>query len=208
MTTYLVPAAFGEAEYIEKKSRFLSRVWPIASEQEAIAHIEEMRKKHYDATHNVYAYILRENGIMRYSDDGEPGGTAGAPTLNALQRAELYNVCCVVTRYFGGILLGSGGLVRAYSKAAALAVSAAGKAQMRQWTCLDLLCPYNLFDRVKQEVEKFGGLVEDTQYGAEVTLSVCLPQEQAEAFALRLQELSGGKLTPVVTGQVCKAFAV
>ena len=207
MTPWLMPAAFGEAEFYEKRSRFIGRVWPVETEEEALAHIADMRRQHYDATHNVYAYILRD-GPTRYSDDGEPGGTAGAPTLNALQRAELFNVCCVVTRYFGGILLGSGGLVRAYSKAAAQAVTAAGKARMDQWTCLDLLCPYNLFDRVKLEVSGFGGLVEDAQYGAEVRLSLCLPQEQGEAFALRLRELSGGRLTPEVTGQVFKAVAV
>ena len=207
MTPWLMPADFGEAEFTEKRSRFIGRVWPVETEEEALGHIADMRRQHYDATHNVYAYILHD-GPVRYSDDGEPGGTAGAPTLNALQRAELYNVCCVVTRYFGGILLGSGGLVRAYSKAAVMAIAAAGKAQMRQWSCLDLLCPYNLFDRVKLEAASFGGLVEDTQYGAEVTLALCLPQEQAEAFALRLKELSGGKLTPVVTGQVFRAFRV
>ena len=207
MTPWLMPADFGEAEFYEKRSRFIGRVWPVETEAEALGHIADMRRAHYDATHNVYAYILRD-GPTRYSDDGEPGGTAGAPTLNALQRAELFNVCCVVTRYFGGILLGSGGLVRAYSKAAALAVTAAGKAQMRQWTCLDLPCPYNLFDRVKQEVSGFGGLVEDAQYGAEVRLSLCLPQEQGEAFALRLRELSGGRLMPTVTGQMFKAVAV
>lgn len=111
MEEYLVPTAFGQAEFIEKKSRFIGHIWPTESEAEALAHIEEMRKLHYDATHNVWAYIIKD-GPVRFSDDGEPGGTAGMPTLQVLQRENLFHVTCVVTRYFGGVLLGAGGLVR------------------------------------------------------------------------------------------------
>ena len=126
MTTYLVPAGFGEAEYIEKRSRFIGRVWPVADEAQALEHLREIREQHWDAKHNVYAYIIREGGIMRYSDDGEPGGTSGMPTLNVFRSEEIQNVCCVITRYFGGVLLGSGGLVRAYSNTAKMALDAAG----------------------------------------------------------------------------------
>ena len=111
MKSYLIPGGYGEVEFIEKRSRFIGRVWPVDSETEAIAHIKETREKHWDATHNVYAYIMLEGGIMRYSDDGEPGGTSGMPTLNVFRSNDIKNVCCVVTRYFGGILLGAGGLV-------------------------------------------------------------------------------------------------
>ena len=110
---YLTPAAYGEAELIEKRSRFIGRVWPVESEAEALEHLKEIRARHWDATHNVYAYILREGGTMRYSDDGEPQGTSGMPTLTVFRAKEIQNVLCVVTRYFGGILLGTGGLVRA-----------------------------------------------------------------------------------------------
>ena len=126
MDEYLIPTQFGEAEFVEKKSRFIGRVWPVDTEEEALARIQEMKKKHYDATHNCWAYIIRD-GAVRFSDDGEPGGTAGMPMLQVLQREGLFNVVCVVTRYFGGILLGAGGLVRAYTKGAKIAVDAAGK---------------------------------------------------------------------------------
>ena len=112
MEEYLVPTGFGEDEFIEKKSRFIGRLWPAETEEEALAKIQEMKKQHYDATHNCWAYIIRD-GAVRFSDDGEPGGTAGMPMLQVLQREGLFNVVCVVTRYFGGILLGAGGLVRA-----------------------------------------------------------------------------------------------
>ena len=108
MDEYLVPTQFGEAEFIEKKSRFIGRIWPVEKEEEALARIQEMKKQHYDATHNCWAYIIRD-GAVRFSDDGEPGGTAVMPMLQVLQREGLYNVVCVVTRYFGGILLGAGG---------------------------------------------------------------------------------------------------
>ncbi len=116
MDEYLVPTGYGEDEFIEKKSRFIGRVWLVESEEEALARIQEMKKQHYDATHNCWAYIIRD-GAVRFSDDGEPGGTAGMPILQTLQREELNNIVCVVTRYFGGILLGAGGLVRRTPKA-------------------------------------------------------------------------------------------
>lgn len=122
MSDYIIPAGYGEAEHIDKKSRFIGQVQHAETEAEAMAFVEEIRKKHADATHNVWAYVL-QSGAMRWSDDGEPGGTSGQPTLNVFRSSGVSDVCCVVTRYFGGILLGSGGLVRAYSKAAALALS-------------------------------------------------------------------------------------
>lgn len=110
MDEYLIPTGGGEAELIEKKSRFLGHIFRIASEAEALSHIKEMRDRYWDASHNVYAYRLK-SGPARYSDDGEPGGTAGMPVLDTLQKGVVYDVCCVVTRYFGGTLLGTGGLV-------------------------------------------------------------------------------------------------
>ena len=112
MEEYLVPTGFGQDEFTEKKSRFIGRVWLVETEDEALAKIQDMKKQHYDATHNCWAYIIKD-GAVRFSDDGEPGGTAGMPMLQVLQREGLYNIVCVVTRYFGGILLGAGGLVRA-----------------------------------------------------------------------------------------------
>ena len=118
MTEYFIPTGASETELVEKRSRFLGHVWPVESEGEARARIEEIRKKHYDARHHCWCYRIREGGVERYSDDGEPQGTAGQPMLNVFQREGVTNVCCVVTRYFGGILLGAGGLVRAYTQSA------------------------------------------------------------------------------------------
>ena len=132
MEEYLVPSGEGIDEHTEKRSRFIGHIWRTDTEEEALAAIKATRESMWDARHHGYAYIIR-GGAMRYSDDGEPQGTGGMPVLDVLRRQELQNVCCVVTRYFGGILLGTGGLVRAYSKAAAMAVDAAGVSIMRLW---------------------------------------------------------------------------
>ena len=158
MDEYLVPTDFGEDEFIEKKSRFIGRLWPVETEEAALEKIQEMKKKHYDATHNCWAYIIRD-GAVRFSDDGEPGGTAGMPMLQVLQREGLFNCVCVVTRYFGGILLGAGGLVRAYTKGAKIAVDAAGKSMKRVWTVLYLPIPYTYYERVKLLVADFEGIM-------------------------------------------------
>ncbi len=207
MEEYLVPTDFGEAEFVEKKSRFIGRIWHTESEEEALARIEEMRKQHYDATHNVWAYIIKD-GPVRFSDDGEPGGTAGMPTLQVLQRENLFNVTCVVTRYFGGILLGAGGLVRAYAKGAKIAVDAAGKSMKRVWTVLYLPVPYNWYERIKLEIAAFGGIIRDTQFGQDVELEVLLPESQTTPFLDRLTDMSAATLEALVTGQEYRAFPV
>ena len=125
MEEYLVPTQYGEDEFIEKKSRFIGRVWPVETEEEALAKIQEMKKQHYDATHNCWAYIIH-GGAVRFSDDGEPGGTAGAPILEAIKNLNLTDTAVVVTRYFGGIKLGTGGLTRAYGSVAAAALKECG----------------------------------------------------------------------------------
>ena len=195
MTIFRVPHQYGEAELIEKKSRFIGRVWKCEEEAEALEHLKEMREKYWDASHNVYGYIIRDGGIMRYSDDGEPGGTAGMPVLNVLRNEEIFNVCCVVTRYFGGTLLGAGGLVRAYGKAAKMALDAAGIAEMRMWTTLLIPCGYSFYERFKREIEALGGIIEDTQYGAEILITAAFPSEYAEDFYLRITEITAGGVT-------------
>jgi len=194
--SYLTPAVFGEAELIEKKSRFISRVWPCETEEEAIAHIEAMRKKHYDATHNVYAYIIRENGIMRYSDDGEPSGTSGQPTLNVFRAQGVENVCCVVTRYFGGTLLGTGGLVRAYSAAAKLGLEAAGILKMDTWVSVTLNCPYSSYEMMKNLLDECGAITEDTAFAADVSIAASIPDSIREDFAKTITERSSGRIVP------------
>lgn len=207
MEEYLVPTGFGEDEFAEKKSRFIGRIWPVETEEEALARIQEMKKKHYDATHNCWAYVIRD-GAVRFSDDGEPGGTAGMPILQVLQREGLYNVVCVVTRYFGGILLGAGGLVRAYTKGAKIAVDAAGKSMKRVWTALYLPCPYPYYERVKLEIGNFGGIVRQTDFGAEVELEVLFPEKQTKAFLERLTDMTAGTVETMELGQEYRAFPV
>lgn len=207
MEEYLVPAGYGEDEFIEKKSRFIGRAWPVETEQEALDIIQQMKKKHYDATHNCWAYIIH-GGAVRFSDDGEPGGTAGMPMLQVLQREGLNNVVCVVTRYFGGILLGSGGLVRAYTKGAKLAVDAAGKAVKRVWTSLYLPCPYPYYERVKLETESFGGIIRKADFGAEVELELLFPEAQVQPFLTRLTDLTAGTVEAMEAGQEYRALPI
>lgn len=207
MEEYLVPTQDAVAEFTEKRSRFLGHIWVTETEEEAIAHIKKMRETYYDATHNVYAYIIR-GGAMRYSDDGEPQGTAGMPVLEVLRREELFNVCCVVTRYFGGILLGAGGLVRAYAKAAKLAVDEAGISCKRVWDQLRVPCAYSQFERMKQTVAACGGQITDTQYGADILLTCIVPHSQSEQMIAKLIDTSAGRVQPVRDGQEYRAFPI
>ena len=207
MEEYLVPTGFGEDEFIEKKSRFIGRVWPVETEEEAIQKIQEMKRQHYDATHNCWAYVIR-GGAVRFSDDGEPGGTAGMPMLQVLQREQLNNLVCVVTRYFGGVLLGAGGLVRAYTKGAKIAVDAAGKSIKRVWTVLYLPCPYPFYERVKLEIAAFGGVLRQTDFGAEVEMELLLPQAQVAPFLERLTDMTSGTVEAMEIGQEYRAFPV
>jgi len=193
MTTYLVPAGSGEVEFVEKHSRFIGRVWRTDTEEEALEHIRQMREKHRDATHNVYAYIIRENNITRYSDDGEPSGTSGMPTLNVFASEEIKNVCCVVTRYFGGTLLGTGGLARAYSKAAKMALDAAGVAQMAEWRTLIISSDYGFYDRAKRVLEDFEAVIQNTDFGTDIVIEVFVREDRAAAFSAKLIDVSNGK---------------
>ncbi len=207
MDEYLVPTGFGEDELIEKRSRFIGRLWPVETEQEALERIAQVKKQHYDATHNCWAYVIRD-GAVRFSDDGEPGGTAGLPMVQVLQREELFNAVCVVTRYFGGTLLGAGGLVRAYTKSAKLAVDAAGKSVKRVWCALYVPCPYSYYERIRLEVEAFGGVLRQAEFGAEVELDILIAQGQAEAFMQRLTDLTAGTVECMQTGLEYRAFPV
>ena len=200
MNSYRVPFENGESEFVEKRSRFISHIWRVESEAEARARIEEMKKQYYDARHNCWCYLLQD-GPVRYSDDGEPQGTAGQPMLNVFQRAEITNVCCVVTRYFGGILLGAGGLTRAYTRGAKDALQAVGAAEMSLWTLWDVPCSYPLFERMKLEIAACGGVVRDANYGADIRLRAAFPAGGAEAFAPRLTELSAGSLEMAAAGE-------
>ena len=204
MTEYYIPTRESETEFVEKRSRFLGHVWPVDSEEEARARIEETRKRHYDARHNCWCYIIRD-GPVRYSDDGEPQGTAGQPMLNVFQREGVVDVVCVVTRYFGGVLLGAGGLVRAYTQSAKDALDAAGISVVRQWSKVELRFPYHLLERIKLEAEGAGGLLGETDYAADVGLAVFLPEGGEAAFMDRVVELTAGAVSPAVTGYEFRA---
>lgn len=194
MTEYLVPYESAESEFEEKRSRFISHVFLVESEAEARARIDEMKKKYYDARHNCWCFVLHD-GTVRYGDDGEPQGTAGQPMLNVFQREGVENVVCVVTRYFGGVLLGAGGLTRAYAKSAKDALDAAGKARMRLWSAVTVDCPYPMLERLKLLAAAHGGTVEGTDFGAAVSIRILLPQENAAGFDAALTELSTGTMT-------------
>lgn len=207
MQEYLVPTGFGEDEFTEKKSRFIGRIWLVESEEEALEKVQLMKKQHADATHNCWAYIIKD-GPVRFSDDGEPGGTAGNPMMQVLQKEQLNNVLCVVTRYFGGILLGAGGLVRAYTKAAKIAIDAAGKSVKRVWSVLYVPCPYSFYERVKLEVAAFGGMIRKTEFTSEVELEILVAEAQAQAFLDRLTDMSAAAIEGMETGKEYRAFPV
>ena len=201
MIEYYIPTQHSQTELVEKRSRFIGQVWRVSSEEEARARIEETKKKRYDARHNCWCYRLREGGVERYSDDGEPQGTAGQPMLNVFQREGVGNVCCVVTRYFGGILLGAGGLTRAYGKAARDALSAAGVSAMSLWEQVQLECDYGLLERVKLEIAAVDGILDDVVYAAQVTVTASLPGDGPQRLQQRLTELSAGSVTLQSLGQ-------
>ena len=207
MTEYFIPTGAGESEYVEKRSRFLGHVRPVESEDEARAFVAEMKKKYYDARHNCWCYLLKD-GPERYSDDGEPQGTAGIPMLEVFRREGVTNLVCVVTRYFGGVLLGAGGLFRAYTKSAKDALDAAGRSVVRRWIRLELPCSYAALERYKQEIAAFDGAVEDLDYGAGVTIRALIPEEKSEAFRARIFDLSGGTVKAAVTGESFQAVPV
>ena len=205
MTEYYIPTGHSETELVEKRSRFIGQVWRAGSEEEARARIEETRKRFYDARHNCWCYRIREGGTERYSDDGEPQGTAGQPMLNVFQRENVTDAVCVVTRYFGGILLGAGGLVRAYTQSAKDALGASGISVVRRWVALEVPCTYAQFDEVRREVLQHGGVEEHVDYGADILLSVLVPEERSAQFAAHLLDASAGTIEVLENGEQFKA---
>ena len=207
MNEYRIPASPGESELTEKRSRFLGHVRMVESEEEAKAFIAEMKRKYYDARHNCWCYAVRD-GAERYSDDGEPQGSAGIPMLEVLRRRGVTNAVCVVTRYFGGVLLGTGGLLRAYTQSAADALDAAGIAVVRAWTEAEARCGYAQSERMKTEAAALGAVTEDVVYGADVTLKLLIPQEKTEAVKARLFDASAGSVRLAVKGGSFRAVPV
>ncbi|MCI5892943.1 MAG: YigZ family protein [Clostridiales bacterium] len=181
------------AELVEKRSRFISTVKPAATEAEAVEFINELKQKYWDATHNVYAYIIEENNIMRYSDDGEPSGTAGMPVLDILKKEGLTNLVVVVTRYFGGILLGTGGLVHTYSRSAKQGVLAAQMIDMLLCRELRIKCDYTLLGKIQNEIHNRDIIEGEVTYTDNVEISLFIPVGDFERFKADMVELTNAK---------------
>ena len=190
---YKTVAKEAQAELIERKSRFIATVRPASTEEEALGMLEEMRTRYRDASHNVYAYIIGENNIMRYSDDGEPSGTAGVPVLEVLRKEGLIDVAVVVTRYFGGTLLGAGGLVRAYGASAKLGLDAAGIVTRTLCDIVKVSCDYTTFGKVQYETLGGGYLVKDTVYEGDVTLYVYTKVEETQEYIEKMCDVTNAR---------------
>ena len=193
MQEYLTVAKETSDEFVVKHSRFIGYIKPVETQEEAIEFINEKKSKHWDATHNVYAYILRDGQIRRYSDDGEPQGTAGIPVLDVLQKEGLTDCVVVVTRYFGGILLGGGGLVRAYSHAAKLAVDASGVIKMSVCVRAECECDYGYYGRLSSLIPECGGIIENSEFTENVKVTFTMPQNLYGSFCAKLVDSSLGK---------------
>lgn len=202
---YLTIKEYACDEYVEKKSRFIGHIAPVTTQQEAEEFIKEISTKHKSATHNTFAYILRNNGgteIKRYSDNGEPQGTAGVPSLEVISKEGLTDVCIVVTRYYGGIMLGAGGLVRAYSHASKIAIDSATKMHMA--TCHEVIveCDYNLYQKVLYLLPSYTIVVKDTEFTSLVTLNLLIHQDSLDGFVKQITEISNGQVIPIVMGEI------
>ncbi len=188
-----------EAEYTVNRSRFIGRCFPVESEEAALCLLGDIRKKHWDATHNCFAYRIGENAAARFSDDGEPGGTAGKPIMDVLTGRGLTNVLCVVTRYFGGILLGAGGLVRAYSKSAADAVAKAGVVSYLPGTILDIPMGYSRYGTLEGFI-RANAEVRNVAFAQNVVVTVAVEDTNLLKFMKEVTERSDGRCTPVTIG--------
>lgn len=200
--SYKTLSCQAQDEYIVKHSRFIGYAKPVKTEKEAQEFIAEISKKHWDAKHNVYAYSVREGGIKRYSDDGEPQGTAGMPVLNVILQEDITDCVVVVTRYFGGILLGGGGLVRAYTHSAKIGIDAAGIVTLSKWTVCRISCDYTFYGKLETFIRDFGGVTENTDFGENVILEFRIEKGTEDAFDKKLKDLTNGKIGFEVTGEV------
>lgn len=193
------------SEFTEKRSRFIGYIKPVTTKDEAVDFINSIKSKHWDATHNVYAYVLRDGQTRRYSDDGEPQGTAGIPVLDVLLKENITDCVVVATRYFGGILLGGGGLVRAYSHTAKIAVDAGKIVTMRLCSVMKTECDYNFYGRINALIPEFSGVIDDTEFAENVTVKFRIPQEKEGEFQKKLTDAGFGKVFAEKTGEIfCK----
>lgn len=199
--TYKTIRARADESFEEKKSVFIGHAMPVVTEAEALSFLNEIRSAYPDATHNVYAYVLRENSTMRYSDDREPQGTAGLPVLDVLRKADIADTIVVVTRYFGGTLLGTGGLVRAYTQAAKLAVEAGGVVTRAKLSLLSLVCTYADYQKITPYLSSDSIRVDSTEFGADVTVQLAMLPACCEEFCRSITEVSGGRAILLENGE-------
>lgn len=200
MLAYKLPLRAAEAEFEEKRSRFIARITPVSSEGEAAAFLRAVRKEHSQADHNVYAYRLKSGGICRHSDDGEPPGTAGVPLLECFLKQDVYDFCCVATRYFGGVMLGAGGLTRAYARSGVMALEASGIGVMREVALCSAILPYALYESVKRTLNADGAKITSEEFGGEVTLVFSVAKEKLPEVQRGVAELTAGAVSVRVDG--------
>ncbi|MBE6755811.1 MAG: YigZ family protein [Ruminococcaceae bacterium] len=202
MQSYKTVSKCSSDEFVEKKSRFIGYVKPVQTVDEAMAFVNEIKQKHWDATHNVYAYVLRDMMTRRYSDDGEPQGTAGIPVLDVLLKAEVVDVAVVATRYFGGTLLGAGGLVRAYSHTAKIALDAGGIVTMQLCAVAEAKCDYSFYGKLPTLITEAGGKIDDTIFADDVKVVFRIADDKLASFNEMLIDVSNGKFHTEKTGEI------
>jgi uncharacterized YigZ family protein len=193
---YITVKGYGEARFEEKRSVFIGYCEHVTTEEEALAFVKKINEKHKDATHNCYGYVMKGGILCRYSDDGEPQGTAGKPILDMLVKSGVDDVCVVVTRYFGGTLLGTGGLVHAYSLGAKMAVEAAGIAQFENYVVLKVACTYSDYQRIGLELERIDAIIDSTDYSDNVAVTFAVKEKFANEISRKISEISAGKSLP------------
>lgn len=200
--TYNTIITEGQDEIVEKKSRFIGYAVPVTSEEEAYAFVERIRKQHYDARHNCFAFAIgSENTLLRFSDDGEPQGTAGKPILEVITGNKVVDICIVVTRYFGGTLLGTGGLVRAYTEAAKLALTAAGIHTMTLMKTVEVTTNYNDSGRVQYIINNSRALIDATEYMADVSYKIAIPADEYKELEKQIVEATSARAKIEMTGE-------
>ncbi|MBR4287940.1 MAG: YigZ family protein [Clostridia bacterium] len=201
MDSYRTVRGAAESRFTEKKSEFIGQVTPCETWEEALSFVEAARKKYSDARHHVSAFINREGNVQRFDDDGEPKGTGGIPMLEVLKKEELSGVCVVVTRYFGGILLGAGGLARAYARGARDAVAAAGICRFVPVYKMEVKIPYPLFSKAEFELNARGYRITGKSFGEDVVLGLLIEEKEKEGLETLLSDLSGGKIAFEIVGE-------
>ena len=200
---YITIKGRAEARFEEKKSVFIGYASHVESEEEALSFVKEIKEKHKDATHNCYGYVMKNGILCRYSDDGEPQGTAGKPILDMLKKSGVDDVCVVVTRYFGGTLLGTGGLVHAYSLGAKMAVEAAGIVQFENYVVFKVTASYSDYQKIGFELERCDAIIDSTDYADNVTVQFAVKEDVADSISKKITEISSGKNEAI---RLCERF--